>query len=149
MKGLCWSPPQKSPFKHSWQHSMVVTWCPSTGNRETQTWCCNCTSLSFTFQNIGVSFKICHSFQSRSAGHRAGYQKTNSCSLAHQHAAGQQHVGQISWSAASEDLIQVCQGAKCRSLRRSCLHPQKSDVISHQYKLICSINDIYLLINIG
>lgn len=62
------------------QH-MAVTGCPPTRQRETKRWCCNCTSLSFTFQNIGVSFKICHSFQPRSAGHRAGYQKTNSCSL--------------------------------------------------------------------
>lgn len=124
--------------------------------RRNKRWCCKCTSLSFTFQNIGVSFKICHSFQTRSAGHRAGYQKTNSCSLpecsypfAHQHTAGQQHIGQISWSTASADLTQVCQGAKCMSLRRSCLRPQKSDLILHQYKLICSINDIYLLINTG
>lgn len=128
---------------------MAITGCPSTGQRETKRWCCNCTSLSFTFQNIGVSFKICHSFQSRSTGHRAGYQSTNSCSLPKCSCcfAGQQHVGQISWSTASEELPQVCQGAKCRSLR-SCLHPQKSDVLLDQNKLIC-INDIYLLINTG
>lgn len=38
--------------------------------------------FSFTFQNTGVSFKICHSLQPRSAGHRAHHQKTNSPSPA-------------------------------------------------------------------